>query len=130
MRRPMTIMLTKKSALLIPVDYNLQNATHVIIHSGLVEPYTTIVSEKQMGSYDILKQNGTNLILTNAYYADEESDVVFMVFVDFPHFDELQTLRLKFDDQIIEFAQVFDENKGEFSDFEDVFDDNDEEWQE
>uniref|UniRef100_A0A915JUQ8 Uncharacterized protein n=1 Tax=Romanomermis culicivorax TaxID=13658 RepID=A0A915JUQ8_ROMCU len=124
MRRPMTIMLTKKSTLLIPVDYNLKNATHVVIHNGLVEPYTTIVSEKQMGSYDILKQNGTNLILTNAYYADDEN-VVFIVFLDFSHFDELQTLRLKFDEQVIELAQIFDENKGEFPDFEDVFGDDD-----
>uniref|UniRef100_A0A915K198 Uncharacterized protein n=1 Tax=Romanomermis culicivorax TaxID=13658 RepID=A0A915K198_ROMCU len=92
---------------------------------GLVEPYTTIVSEKLLGSYDILKQNGTNLILTNAYTADDESDVVFIIFVDIFYFDELQTLRLKFEDQVVELAQLFAEGHDEFPDFEDAFDDCD-----
>uniref|UniRef100_A0A915KQD9 Uncharacterized protein n=1 Tax=Romanomermis culicivorax TaxID=13658 RepID=A0A915KQD9_ROMCU len=125
MRRPMRIIITEKSALLVPADYNAKNSTHVVIHSGLVEPYTTIVSEKLVGSYDILKQNGTNLILTNAYTADDESDVVFIIFIDIFHFDELQTLRLKFNDQVVELSQLFDQGYDAFPDFEDVFDDYD-----
>uniref|UniRef100_A0A915I1B3 Uncharacterized protein n=1 Tax=Romanomermis culicivorax TaxID=13658 RepID=A0A915I1B3_ROMCU len=51
--------------------------------------------------------------------------LVFIIFVDIFYFDELQTLRLKFEDQVVELAQLFAEGHGEFPDFEDAFDDYD-----
>uniref|UniRef100_A0A915JQV8 Uncharacterized protein n=1 Tax=Romanomermis culicivorax TaxID=13658 RepID=A0A915JQV8_ROMCU len=126
----MTITLIENSTFFVPADYELQNSTDFVIHSGLVEPYTTIVSRKVVGAFDILKYNGTNLILTNAYN-NPDDEIVFMIFANIIHFEELQTLRLKFEDRVVEMAQIFEKSGSEFPDFEDVFDnDDDEKWQE
>uniref|UniRef100_A0A915KMH1 Uncharacterized protein n=1 Tax=Romanomermis culicivorax TaxID=13658 RepID=A0A915KMH1_ROMCU len=121
MRRPMTIMLTEISTILVPADYKLQNETYVVIHSGLVEPYTTIVSPKAIGKYNITVYNGNDLILTNLKYMDRESDATVMILKDFHNFKELHTLRFKFVDQVIRIPQEINEliEHDGLNDFED-----------
>uniref|UniRef100_A0A915HFR2 Uncharacterized protein n=1 Tax=Romanomermis culicivorax TaxID=13658 RepID=A0A915HFR2_ROMCU len=82
-----------------PASLKLPNETYTVIDSCLVEPFTTIVSQKILGNYDITVYNGTNLILTNLRYEIKEYDIIVLVFKDFFRFHELQTLRLLFFDQ-------------------------------
>uniref|UniRef100_A0A915L079 Uncharacterized protein n=1 Tax=Romanomermis culicivorax TaxID=13658 RepID=A0A915L079_ROMCU len=119
MRRPMTIMSNDNSTFLVPEDYILKNGTYALISNDLVEPYTTIVSQKLLSDFDFTIYNGVDLILTNVKHVADESNLIFMVFKDFSYFDELRTLRLKFSDRVVELPQKINGVTIEFQDFED-----------
>uniref|UniRef100_A0A915HF59 VP4 n=1 Tax=Romanomermis culicivorax TaxID=13658 RepID=A0A915HF59_ROMCU len=122
MRRPMTITVAENATFLVPADYKLPNETYSVLHSGLVEPYTTVVSPRLLGKYDITVYDSTNLVLTNLMHVDDVKDLVFIILKDFFFSDELQTLRLKFFDQVVE-LDLFKEVRIGYRNFEDIFDD-------
>uniref|UniRef100_A0A915L4N0 Uncharacterized protein n=1 Tax=Romanomermis culicivorax TaxID=13658 RepID=A0A915L4N0_ROMCU len=118
MRRPMRIMYNDKKIFLAPIDYYLKNSSYTLIHKGLIEPYTTIVIEKYLINYETFTYKNTSLILTNVNFVEVDEDLVLLILEKFSIEKELQTLRIKFEDQTLLLNTMLEEIR-ESEEFED-----------
>uniref|UniRef100_A0A915HF25 Phospholipase A2 domain-containing protein n=1 Tax=Romanomermis culicivorax TaxID=13658 RepID=A0A915HF25_ROMCU len=106
-----------------PLDYNVQNSSYILIRNDLIEPFTTIKSTKIIGQYETFTLNNTSMILTNKNYVSEEEELIVVLLEKFFVDEDLQTLRLSFEDRTIRIVDEM-ENFKKSADFDDPFTDN------
>uniref|UniRef100_A0A915KW51 Uncharacterized protein n=1 Tax=Romanomermis culicivorax TaxID=13658 RepID=A0A915KW51_ROMCU len=121
MHRPMRISITENKTVLMPLDYHVKNISHALIHAGMIDPFTTIVSTKNIYDYETFIHENSTLVLTNVNGIFDNKDLIFIVFKDLLIDVELQTLRVTFADRTVSFLDHIDEILRESDDFEEVF---------